>query len=189
MKRSTRVFAALAVLVAIGMGVALFLVLGDTSGETAPTTTDDVAAQPDDNEPDTTNDGSGRRRAHRAGGCAIFGEVRRADGNAPVAQQAVVLIDAKLGETTVTTDSAGAFRFDGIAAGGPYEVRVAAPDMAAARLPGIALDVREKRDVGILLLDAAAPITVRVHSLRDTPIAGARVSARSEEHTSELQSP
>lgn len=116
-------------------------------------------------------------RARKAGTAAILGEIRRTAGKAPVANQEVVLTPERGDPWTVTTDAEGAFRFDKIPHGGPYELSAAAKGCATIRIPGMALDRNEQRNVGTLFLDPAVKLTVRVRSYADQPVEGAVVEA------------
>ena len=116
-------------------------------------------------------------RAKRAGTAAVFGEIRRSTASAPVPDQVVMLAPERGEPWTATTDAQGAFRFDKVPHGGPYELSAAAKDCATIRIPGIALDRNEQRNVGTLFLDPSVKLIVRVRSSADQPVAGALVEA------------
>jgi uncharacterized GH25 family protein len=115
--------------------------------------------------------------AKKAGTAAVFGEIRRSEGRAAVAGQEVILAAERGEPRTVTTDAQGAFRFDDLPHGGPYELSAAAKGCGTIRIPGIALDRNERRNVGTLWLDPAVKVTVRVRTYADEPVAGALVEA------------
>ncbi len=179
MARSATVIAALGALALVGVGAALFLVLGGGgAGEapperTPPTTTPDADVEA----PATESAGGTRRRVQQQGTCVLFGELHLAEGDAPAPGREVVLRDASYDELTTLTSDTGAFRFEKLAPGGPYELRVAAAGFAEVRLPGIALDRGEERDVGTLVLAPAVPVEVHVRNCTDTPLADAEVRA------------
>ncbi len=116
-------------------------------------------------------------RARKAGNAGILGEIRRTAGKAPVANQEVLLTPERGDAFTTTTDAEGAFLFDKIPHGGPYELSAAAKSCGTIRIPGIALDRNEQRNVGTLFLDPAVRLTVRVRTYGDEPIEGAVVEA------------
>jgi uncharacterized GH25 family protein len=116
-------------------------------------------------------------RPKRLGSATVFGEIRRSAGKRPVAGQEVRLAPQTGDGWTATTDAQGAFRFEQVPHGGPYELSAAAPSCGTIRIPGIALDRNEKRNLGTLWLDPSVKVTVRVRDGADAPVAGARVEA------------
>jgi protocatechuate 3,4-dioxygenase beta subunit len=116
-------------------------------------------------------------RAKKLGTAALFGEIRRSAGKAPVAGQEVRLSPERGDAWSVTTDAAGAFRFDKLPHGVPYELSVTAKGCGTIRIPAIALDRNERRNVGTLWLDPSVKLTVRVRSGADAPVLGAVVEA------------
>jgi 5-hydroxyisourate hydrolase-like protein (transthyretin family) len=116
-------------------------------------------------------------RAKRVGTAAVFGEIRRSASKAPVPDQLVTLSPERGDPWTATTDAQGAFRFDKIPHGGPYLLSAAAPGCATIRIPGIALDRNEQRNLGTLFLDPSVKLTVRVRGGADEPLEGALVEA------------
>ncbi len=116
-------------------------------------------------------------RAKKIGTAAVFGEIRRSASKAPVPDQVVTLAPERGEPWTATTDAQGAFRFEKIPHGGPYELSAAAKGCATVRVPGIALDRNEQRNIGTLFLDPAVRLTVRVRGGADQPIEGALVEA------------
>ena len=113
----------------------------------------------------------------KQGTAGVFGEIRRTAGRAPVAGQEVLLSPERGEPYSVTTDEQGAFRFEKIPHGGPYELSAAAKGRGTIRLPGIALDRGENRNVGTLFLDPSVKQTVLVRDLADQPLEGALVEA------------
>ncbi len=178
MSRQIRVLLGIGALLAALMGTALFFVMSDPGpvepGDTPPEA--DVVTAPEKDAPKSAPN-AGRRRTTRQGGALITGEVRRDGGDTPVANQAVLVTGDGGLQVEATTGDDGRFRLEGLPAGGPYEVVVAAEGFATVRLPGIALDRKEERDVGILLLDAAVSVEIHVRSLADVPIEGAEILA------------
>lgn len=167
--------AALAALVA----GALFLVLEDDGGN-APGDGDPVL--PDGGGSDAPKDAPGaakgdRKRSKVAGTGALFGVVKRRQGSAPAAGQTVVVKREGADAWTAEADEQGNFRVEDLGEGGPYEIVVEAKGFATIRLPGIALNRGEKRDVGTLWLDAAARAVVNVRTQAAEPVVGAKVAA------------
>ena len=121
--------------------------------------------------------GRGRARARPAGSARVFGTVARGSERAPAAGVSVRLLDALKTERVAKTDDSGAFTFADVAPGGPYEVSVREDGSAEVRVPGIALDRNEERDIGELVLAPAVPVGVLVRSMGDVAIAGATVEA------------
>lgn len=163
---------------ALGIGAAIWLVVSDAAptgagGETAA----GPDASPDASDVPAKTPVSGPRRPKKAGTASVVGEVRRSKGKVPVADQEVQLIPEKGDPWTVKTDASGAFRITEIPHGGPYELRVAAPKCGTIRIPGIALDRNEKREVGTLWLDPSVRVTAQVRTWSDQPVAGAVVEA------------
>ncbi len=168
--------AALAALVA----GALFLVLDDDGG-TAPGDGDPVLPGGGGGG-DAPKDGPGaakgdRKRSKVAGTGSLFGVVKRRQGSVPAAGQTVVVKRDGADAWTADADEQGNFRVDDLGEGGPYEILVEAKGFATIRLPGIALNRGEKRDVGTLWLDAAARAVVNVRTQTAEPVVGAKVSA------------
>ena len=117
------------------------------------------------------------QRARKQGTAGVFGEIRRTAGRAPVAGQEVLLAPERGEPYSVTTDAEGAFRFEKIPHGGPYELSAAAKGCGTIRIPAIALDRNENRNIGTLFLDPAMKLTVLVRDHMDQPVAGALVEA------------
>jgi protocatechuate 3,4-dioxygenase beta subunit len=140
----------------------------DAAGKTADAAHEDAAAG---------KSAVGNRRPKAKGTASVVGEVRRSKGRVPVADQEVQLLPEKGDPWTVKTDARGAFQFAELPHGGPYELRVAAPKCGTIRIPGIALDRNEKRDVGTLWLDPSVRVTVQVRTWSDQPVEGALVEA------------
>jgi protocatechuate 3,4-dioxygenase beta subunit len=157
---------------------ALFLVMSDPAEEeTAGGAPAAAEGAVEESAPEVADAPSGRRRARVPGAAAVHGIVQHAGDESPAASQAVRLVGDGVGTLEVTTDSAGAFRFEGLPPGGPYAVEVDSEGFAPIRLPGIALDRSEERDLGTLLLDLAVRIEVHVADMTDRPLEGARVLA------------
>jgi protocatechuate 3,4-dioxygenase beta subunit len=116
-------------------------------------------------------------RSRKQGTAGVFGEIRRTAGRAPVAGQEVLLSPARGEPYSVTTDEQGAFKFEKLPHGGPYELSAAAKGCGTIRIPGIALDRNESRNVGTLFLDPAVKLTVLVRNHMDQPLEGAVVEA------------
>src|SRR6185295_13719035 len=163
-------------LLAVGIGVAVWAMSGETSSETthdaAPETTSSAA----------TDAGSkaatgGPKRPKPKGTASVVGEIRRSKGKVPVPDQEVQLVPEKGDPWTVKTDARGGFKLLEIPHGGPYELRVAAAGCGTIHIPGLALDRNEKRDVGTLWLDPSVSVTVQVRAWSDEPVAGATVEA------------
>src|SRR6185295_10329690 len=91
---------------------------------------------------------------------AIFGVVRFADGGNAAAGRKVVLETAGSAPVDVATDELGRFRFDRLAEVRAWRVRVSADGFAAVVVPNIHLDRDEARDLGVLRLEAPAPLDV-----------------------------
>jgi 5-hydroxyisourate hydrolase-like protein (transthyretin family) len=141
---------------------------GEKAADTAPS-----------EKPATTNAGliPAGQRARKQGTAGVFGEIRRTSGRAPVAGQEVLLAPERGEPYSVTTDAEGAFRFEKIPHGGPYELSAAAKGCGTIRIPGIALDRNENRNIGTLFLDPAMKLTVLVRDNMDQPVEGALVEA------------
>jgi RNA polymerase sigma-70 factor (ECF subfamily) len=108
---------------------------------------------------------------------AVFGAVRYAATRAPVAGQKVALEAVGASTLTVSTDVSGRFRFEHLAEGRAWRVRVEADKYATVVVPNLRLDRDETRDVGTLWLEAPLSLDVVVKDWRDRPIAGATVEA------------
>jgi protocatechuate 3,4-dioxygenase beta subunit len=159
-------------LLAVGIGAAVWL----TTAGGSPDSGVAVETSASRDEPAKPNV-AGAKRPKPKGSASVVGEVRRSKGRAPVADQEVQLVPEKGDSWTVLTDARGAFRLTEIPHGGPYELRVAATGCGTIRIPGMALDRGEKRDVGTLWLDPAVRVTVQVRAWSDDPVAGALVEA------------
>ncbi len=158
-------------LLVLGIAGAVFVASSDATRE--PGEGDDAAAAADAG---ATGEGAtSSARTRRGGTCAVFGEIRRSATRAPVAGQEVALAGERGASWRVRTQESGSFRFERLPHGGPYELTAAAPSCGTIRIPGIALDRNEQRDLGTLLLDPAVAVTVRVRTLADDPIEGAVV--------------
>jgi uncharacterized GH25 family protein len=169
-----RTLAILGGVLVVGIAAVVFVAMSET-GE-APD-----ASKPADAAP--TIDASAKPatapapRAKKVGTAAVFGEIRRSAAKTPVPDQVVTLAPERGEPWTATTDAQGAFRFDKIPHGGPYELAAAAKGCATVRIPGIALDRNEQRNLGTLFLDPSVKLTVRVRSAADQPVEGALVEA------------
>jgi len=113
--------------------------------------------------------------AEPVGTGAVFGAVRYATTRATVAGQKVALEAVGATTLTVATDPRGCFRFEHLAEGRSWRVRVDVAGYASVVVPNLHLDRDETRDVGTLWLDAPARLDVVVKDWRDRPIAGATV--------------
>jgi uncharacterized GH25 family protein len=174
MAGSARTAAILGALVVVGIAAAVWFVMSESGGG------DDEAPVPDAQTAGATTKTAAAPAApktKRLGDAVVFGEIRRTAGKAPVVGQDVVLSPERGEPWVVATDANGAFRFDHVPHGGPYELSVTAKGCGTIRLPGIALDRNEKRNVGTLHLDPSVKLTVRVRSNGDAPVAGALVEA------------
>jgi protocatechuate 3,4-dioxygenase beta subunit len=160
-------------LLAVGIGAVVWLTTSGSSPDSGGAR-DAPPAAPDDS---AKASGAGARRPKAKGSASVVGEVRRSKGRVPVADQEVQLVPERGDPWTVKTDARGGFKLTEIPHGGPYELRVAAPGCGTIRIPGMALDRGEKRDVGTLWLDPAVRVTVQVRAWSDEPIAGALVEA------------
>ncbi len=157
------------------VGGALWLVMQDPEAES--TTGDEPEhAQVVVDEP-TADAAPGRRRASRTGSASVRGVVVRGRQQEIAEGVTVSLSLPGLAGRTVTTGAAGEFRFAELPPGGPYEVSLIVEEFAPVRVPGIALDRREERDVGTLRLDVAVSVVALVQDTRGAPIPGARVGA------------
>ena len=172
-----RTLAILGAVLVAGIGGALWLAMGTSPDEAAPTGTPGPTTETTSGEPATMP--AAGQRPKRGGSASIVGEVRRSKGKAPVAEQEVQLVPERGDPWTVRTNAQGAFAISELPHGGPYEVVVAAPGCGTVHVPGIALDRNEKRDVGTLWLDPAIRVEVEVRSWTDAPLAGAEVAAYS----------
>ncbi len=179
MSRQARVVVVLALVMLLAVGAAVALVLSPSDETVRPAGPDEETAAATETEPTEPSgeESTSRRRSRREGSCSLFGVVQKGEKREPVAGQEVLLISEETGEVTVETSPEGTFRFDTLPDGGPYEVRVTSKGFATVRLPGIALDRDEKRDLGSLILDAAVRLEVEVRSLSDVAIADAEVLA------------
>jgi hypothetical protein len=163
---------ALAGLLLAAVGAAIWSAVSATS-DSAP---DDAPTEPAA-AAEAAAPGPGAAKARKLGTAAVVGLVLRSRGREPVVGQKVLLSPERGDAWSVATDAQGAFRFERVPHGGPYELSVAAKGCGTIRLPGLALDRGEKRDVGALFLDAAVRVTVRVRDLRDRIVEGALVEA------------
>src|SRR5688572_24175695 len=169
-----RTLAILGGVLAIGIGAAIWAVSsmdGTDAPQAEPLAADapaDAAQRPAAAAP---------ARPKKLGSAAVFGEIRRSEGKAPVANQEVLLTPERGEPWSVATDAAGAFRFDHVPHGGPYDLSAQAKGCGTIRIPGIALDRNDQRNVGTLYLDPSVRLTVRVRSSTDQPVAGAVVEA------------
>ncbi len=178
MARRSRVSASIGTLLAlVVVAVSWFVVSDRDSEQSGEPGTDAIPASTPHDAPGGEKTIAARRWAARQSGAAIVGHVRRTDDQTPVTGQPVLVRGDGGLQIDAFTDHAGEFRLEGIPAGGPYELVVAATGFVTVRLPGIALDRNEQRDVGALLLDAAVTVEVHVRSLTDVPIEGAQVLA------------
>ncbi len=171
---------------ALGMVGGLLLVLVGLVGWLAfqTATNDDGDDRPRQGTRDATGTAAGTRRSPRGGASGargapgrITGEVRRSIDRAPVAAQRVSLLGVNRHPIDVATDEAGAFVFDDVPAGGPYDLLVVAESSAHVRVPAIELASGESRDVGTLWLAPAVRVVVEVVSFGGTPLGGAFVEA------------
>lgn len=175
---SGRTLALVGVALAALVAGALFLVLEDDGGTTPGGDDPALPGAGGDAPKDGPGAGKGdRKRSKVAGTGALFGVVKRRQGSAPASGQTVVVKREGAEPWTADSDEQGNFRVDGLGEGGPYEIVVEAKGFATIRLPGIALNRGEKRDVGTLWLDAAARAVVNVRTLTAEPVAGAKVAA------------
>jgi len=162
-------------LLALGIGGAVWFAMSAGSSSDA---TPDAKTVAGDAASDTTKTAAvGPKRPKPKGTAAITGEIRRSKGKVPIADQEVQLLPEKGDAWTVKTDAKGGFKLAEIPHGGPYELRVAAPGCGTIRIPGIALDRNETRNVGTLWLDPSVSVTVQVRAWSDEPVAGALVEA------------
>ena len=175
MGTQAKVVAAAVLGIAALVGGALWLVMQDPEAES---TTGDKPerAQVIEHEP-TIDAAPGRRRASRTGSASVHGLVVRGRQQEIADGVTVTLSRPGLPARTVTTGAAGEFLFAELPPGGPYEVSLIVGEFAPVRVPGIALDRREERDVGTLRLDVAVSVVVLVQDTRGAPVAGARVGA------------
>lgn len=121
-----------------------------------------------------------RKKARVLGTCTVTGVVKRRQGDAPAAGQAVQLLHGNGSEPYDAAAGAdGTFHLEQVADGGPYELRIESKGFATIRLPGIVLTRGEERDVGTLWLDQAVQVPVLVTSWGGTPVEGATVGAYS----------
>src|SRR5262245_37888590 len=174
MAGQTKMLLVLGGALALGIGAAVWAVLGESSpgagGESATGGGQDVA-------PVEAGTNAAARRPKKQGSASIVGFVRRSKGKVPVPGQDVELHPERGDPWTVKTDASGAFALTQIPHGGPYELRVAAQGCGTIRIPGIALDRNERRDVGTLWLDPSVSVPVDVRSWTDAPVEGAVVEA------------
>src|SRR5262245_31948673 len=139
MAGSARTAVILGALLVVGIGAAVWFVTSSGVGD------DDAALVPDARTGDagaTSKSAAApaATKTKRLGDAAVFGEIRRTAGKAPVVGQDVVLSPERGEPWVVATDANGAFRFDHVPHGGPYELSVTAKGCGTIRLPGIALD-------------------------------------------------
>ena len=160
---------------ALGIGAAIWAMMSDTDSapEAPPVKAPDAAPA----HADPKSAAPAAPRVRKAGTASVFGEIRRTAGKAPIADQDVMLAPERGDAWTVRTDAQGLFRFDNVPHGGPYELSAAAKGCGTIRIPGIALDRNEQRNVGTLFLDPAVRLLVHVKSYSDQPVAGAVVEA------------
>jgi hypothetical protein len=175
MAGQTKMLLVLGGALALGIGAAVWAVLGEGESEKGGAAEDanveDAAAAGGSGETATA------RRPKKTGSASVVGFVRRSKGRVPVPDQEVELYPERGDPWSVKTDAQGAFALTGIPHGGPYELRVAAPKCGTIRIPGIALDRNERRDLGTLWLDPSVKVAVEVRSWGDAPVEGALVEA------------
>jgi protocatechuate 3,4-dioxygenase beta subunit len=158
--------------------VAAAVWLGMSAGTDSPPGQGGASATPGGPaRPEPSPGAAAAARPKKQGTAALFGEVRRTAGHEPVLGQEIRLAPERGEAWTVVTDPQGGFRFDKIPHGGPYELSAAAKGCGTIRIPGIALDRNEQRNVGTLWLDPSVKLTVRVRSGADAPVEGAVVRA------------
>jgi protocatechuate 3,4-dioxygenase beta subunit len=175
MSGQTKMLLVLGGTLALGIGAVVWAVIGDS-----PENRRDDAASAGTAGDKPVEDGTttaAARRPKKAGSASIVGFVRRSKGKVPVPGQEVELLPEKGDPWTVKTDAQGAFALTSIPHGGPYELRVAADKCGTIRIPGIALDRNERRDVGTLWLDPSVKVAVEVRSWGDAAVEGALVEA------------
>jgi uncharacterized GH25 family protein/protocatechuate 3,4-dioxygenase beta subunit len=175
----SRVLVLLGLLVVAAVAAALWFAFGaddagSGGGEGAP---DAPGVAPTGVTDPSAADRGRRLRAKSAGTAVITGFVKRREGSAAAAGQAVQLAREGFEAWTATADAAGAFRFEALPEGGPFEVKVEAAGFATVRIPGIGLGRGETRSVGTLWLDRAVRLPVSVRDWSDRPVAGAEVKA------------
>ncbi len=173
-KSARIVVVGLLILLAVVAAVLFVMQEPPGSGDGAETPDSQPATIEDD---EAATGGRGRKRARPAGSARVFGTVARGSERAPAAGVSVRLLDALATERVAETDETGAFSFANVAPGGPYEVTVREDGSAEVRVPGIALDRNEERDVGELVLAPAVPVDVLVRTMGDVAIASATVEA------------
>jgi uncharacterized GH25 family protein len=176
MTGQARMLAVLGGVLAAGVAAAIWMMTSSGPDDAVPgdSAAGDSAQAPS---PDAAKGAPAAARAKRTGTAALFGEIRRSEGKAPVVGQEVLLSPERGEAFRVATDAAGAFLFDKIPHGGPYELSVTAKGCGTIRIPAIALDRNERRNVGTLFLDPAVKLTVRVKDGADAPVEGALVEA------------
>lgn len=160
----------------VAIGAVMWLVFSSTD-DAAPGPSDVRGASVADTTTEKTPKAAAVARPKKVGTATVFGEIRRTAGRMPVAGQEVLLTPERGDPWTATTDAAGAFRFEKIPHGGPYELSAAANGCGTIRIPGLAFDRNEQRDVGTLFLDPSVKLTVRVRTQDDRPVEGAVVEA------------
>jgi protocatechuate 3,4-dioxygenase beta subunit len=175
MAGQTKMLLVLGGVLAIGIGAAVWAFLGEPATEPHDAGTAGVA--PDGAPADSGTNAGAPKRPKKAGSASVVGFVRRSKGKVPVPGQEVQLLPERGDAWSVTTDAQGAFALTAIPHGGPYELRVAAEKCGTIRIPGIALDRNERRDVGTLWLDPSVKVGVDVRSWADAPVEGALVEA------------
>jgi len=174
-KRSTPIVALMIALVVALVGAALSFVLGG-GGKTGDAGGNGDGAEIVTGSEDAGGAAATRSRGRATGNAALHGLVVRGKEREPAAGQEVLLAGVGPQPLRAVADETGAFRFEKLPAGGPYELTAAAAGFATVRLPGIALGRDDDADVGTLVLDAAVRLVVRVRTWSDQPLAGASVS-------------
>ena len=111
------------------------------------------------------------------GTARVAGEVRLRAGNAPAVGAVVTAAREGFEPRRATVSASGAFALGDLPAGGPLEVTASKDPLAPARRAGLRLLDGERRDLGVLRLDAAARARVRVVGPRGEPVAKASVEA------------
>ncbi len=150
------------------------------------TTTGDAAARAGDPDRAARGDAATAPSAVVEGAASVFGQVRFVSPDRPAAGAKVEL---RRGEAThaTTTDASGAFRFDGVAPGGPAVVSASLAGMAPASQSGIWLDRGEARRLDVLRLDEPVKAEILVVAADGAPVADATVEAYRERPRIERQ--